>query len=370
MDIEPRSVLEFLIPTLPEVFLAREQARELSSVVRDWPAAPAGWLECRLGAEAHLPDCGLMLEPSMATWLTRQAAPPALHAPLLHLDEILATGLNGQAELLAMLGLEFDQPLQKAGSAEPLPFFALQPAAALERQLHFTLVETILSLLGQQRLIPVVHRVLERLPAGTSLDQFGVLSARDTPVVRLNLGGLQPEVIADVLGSCGWPGALCSLDSDLQVLSQHCSALEIGLDLHLQGVSPRLGVECFGGQEATSSTDDDLATHLVRQGLCTPAKAEALLTWPAALQAADHPGSWPKDHCWSERLLAGSAVRIIRRWLNHIKLIHLDGSWSEAKAYLFFGPEWLSLSEGIGHRLAPSPENTAQAGGHSGRVRP
>jgi len=343
---------------MPEVFLAKQEVRGLISALREWPSSPAGWFECRLGAEADPPDCGLMLEPFSVRGLAHDTVSAAIQGVLLRLAHVLGAGSNGQFEQVAMLGLEFDQPLQRGCAAEALPFFALHPEVALDRQRHIPLVETVLIQLGQPQLIPSVQRVLERLPPGISLDQFGVLSARNIPVVRLNLGGLQPGVVADVLGSCGWPGALRPLDADLRALARHCYSLEIGLDLHLQGVSPRLGVECFGGQVAAAGADDNLTTYLVRLGLCTPAKAEALLTWTAALQAAGHPGTWPQDQCWSERLLAGSAVRIIRRWLNHLKLIHLDGKWCEAKAYLFFGLEWLRLSDSKVINPALSPENT------------
>jgi hypothetical protein len=336
----PRTLLEFLIPTLPEALLAADLASEFQLAVANLPAAPAGWFECHLGAEGALPDCGLMMEPSLLATPAPVEGPPAVRRLLLRLGETWLDGLNNQASDLSMLLLEFDQPLLRKSALVPLPFFSLSPAAALDRNRHLPLVEIVLKWLGQTSFIPEVQRVLARLPAGTSLDQFGVISAREEPIVRLNLGGLEPRAMADILGSCGWPGDISSLASDLQVLVHHCQALEACLDVHPHGVGPRLGLECFGGHLAGTDIGMDLPSYLVQIGLCTPAKAQALHAWSAVLQPKGHAGSWPQDHRWSERLLAGSAVRIIRRWLNHIKLIHQDGRWCEAKAYLFFGQEW------------------------------
>lgn len=341
------NLLDFLSPGIPIVFQSDQTREHLQRLAQRFPQVSAGWLECRLACFDRDLDCGLMLRPSQFRLhdfqQARKEADPSWF-PLLHLQRALSTDASIEArvfsEAIEMIGMEFDLPESVAVDPVPLPFLALRSSIARDHALSGRVLRDALSLFGCTELAPLAQGVLRRMPDSVSLDQFGVLAAREPPALRLNLGGFSPGAMARFLLACDWPGDPQRLLHDLRPIASRCHAIELCLDLHRSGISARLGLECFGLSPRPLCQGDggDLLDHLIALGLCSPARCDALRAWTAALQWSDHRKDWPEGLRAVQSLFSGNAVLLIRRWLNHIKLIYADSGWREAKGYLFYAP--------------------------------
>ncbi|MFL5355490.1 hypothetical protein [Archangium sp.] len=253
-----------------------------------------------------------------------------------------ASALSGQ---IPLVWFEFDDvarpTLDQANLGfclEPDYLSPEWPRAAPERldeQTFHQLVEEPLQLLLGHSVPGPLRQSLRTtfacLPEEGRIIDVSVMLARRPAVVKLYasvpLGTLLPY-----LASIGWTGDESVV---LHILSSFCEPLlpqRVFIDLTLgETLSPRLGVAFprlhLDRHQHGEQRWRQLLELCVRQGLCTPEKQAALMTWKGSSRCLYADEAWP--------------VRM-NRWAD-VKLVHQPGSPLEAKAYLGFTPRFSIL---------------------------
>jgi hypothetical protein len=173
------------------------------------------------------------------------------------------------------------------------------------------------------------------LPPHAWAFQVGVMGAREPAPVRMQFSHLTTDEFLTFLTNVGWTGTTDGLGVVLNDLSKVTDDITYGMDFD-GGVGPKIGLECYlhddGDPRATSKWVPFL-DYLVSQGLCLQSKAEALLEYPGRVQETDCPENWPDNLSQASRMLGGTRVPVLSKYVHHIKVVFLHGRAVEAKAY-------------------------------------
>ncbi len=170
-----------------------------------------------------------------------------------------------------------------------------------------------------------VERVYAALPPGVQVGQIGAMPGRGVRAIRLIVDDVAAEDVPDFLGRLGWPGEAGQV---MAVLGDMCGVaphFRLSLDVSVDGLSPRLGLEFYPAGERKEGLDHWLTTgcstwkpiveRLEALQWCQPDKARGLLDFPGL-----------------DKLFGESGVFILYRGINHVKVSVEAGSVS-AKAY-------------------------------------
>jgi hypothetical protein len=227
--------------------------------------------------------------------------------------------------------LEFDiEPGAAAGAPGVFVDFARPTWSLRDPRDRVALAEPALALLqpphAMRRVSAVMHRCLDALPADGALASIGVLLPRGESTVRLCLQGLDASSLSSYLGAIGWEGSPGRLDAFTRTLApaDDTSAPCRGL-LHVDigdAVAPRIGIEYLFDRPSQTRgvlAERQFLDRLVELTLCTPARRDALMTWPGVGRASLAHELWPS--------------RLARR-VNHVKVMYEDARPPFAKAYL------------------------------------
>jgi hypothetical protein len=261
--------------------------------------------------------------------------------------------------------LEFDT----GGAALPLPsvFFGIAPAAGgrrRRREDERVVLEAALPLLAGLPLAAAVRRMLatavDRLPAGASLFQVGLMSGRPESGLRLCIRGLRAAEVPRYLRDIGWPGPPAALRDLLHAVAGAVPAIDLDLDVGAE-VGPNVGLECplRGWRRAQPESDfPRLLEALGRLGLCRREAGLALgRCW---FFVHEHQGavSWPPALKRASADLGGRLVSTLACGVHHVKLTCRPDAAPTAKAYLAVRHLWLqpapaapaARAEGSEHR--------------------
>lgn len=167
-------------------------------------------------------------------------------------------------------------------------------------------------------------RCFARLPHGAHVPYVGVMLQRPGRAIRLCVRGLTRRGLLAYLEAIGWPGPLRELEAVLAGLGWAQPARRVGM-LHVDvgdGVHPRLGFEYAldrKAQLARRLREQAFLNRLVRRGLCSAAKRDALGAWPGATVVSLPHQLWRT---------------VVQRRVNHVKIVYEPGRGIVAKAYL------------------------------------
>ena len=251
--------------------------------------------------------------------------------------------------------LEFD--VDGAPLFIPIPsvFFGLRPSGqegasgvAYKPNVdgYIPTIETVIQLLSGSELAP---RVLETLSdcfrALSSVEhvfQVGLMLSRGAEAVRLCINLRSVEGIVEYLTGVGWP---CSEAEVLGVLEPIASLVDyVCLDIDVgETVHRKIGLECyFDGikQPRTEPRWGVFLDSLVRDGLCTADKRDALLSYPGYVDENAEGIPWPRALRRASHLLGGRSLSTFIRSLHHVKIVYQPGEGLEAKAYLAVNHHW------------------------------
>ena len=340
----PGSMTDYLDPVVPYLPTSLVSASALSRVhalARTLPALSMGGFECRLGARQSRVD--------FHVGFLRNLAPPLSETFRLHpawqfveafckdwveRDSLLYRGITN-------LILEFDIRPRAAPVPVPAVFMALESEGSRHPSELIALVVGKLGVPRASALRASLRRCLDGLPAGAGITHLGAMASRSTELVRLNVGGIAPDLLPGYLQHVGWAGPAHELDAIVRGVTPHVDYVELAVDVS-DTVCPRIGLECFLQKQPLEDPRwPALLDHLMAAHLCTRAKREALLSWPGVLQRSTRPETWPHSLASSELFLGDRARSVFVRRLNHVKLVYEAGHPVEAKAYLSFGHHWI-----------------------------
>lgn len=178
---------------------------------------------------------------------------------------------------------------------------------------------------GQRALILAC---LDALPASASLLYVFNLRARGSDAVRLEIFGLEPAGILCCLQRMA-PETIPAIEAVVP-LFEGVERLHLSFDV-TEEILPRIGLEgSFPRQPRREPRWASLFEALVRRGLCSPEKRDALLAWTGYDTFWTAPDRWPVATLGP----AGACIRL----LSHLKVVCRPDREPEAKAYLVFGP--------------------------------
>jgi hypothetical protein len=252
--------------------------------------------------------------------------------------------------------LEFD--VDGAPPVIPIPsvFFSPQPSGqegasgvAYEPNLdgYITTIETVIQLLSGNELAPRVLETLSdcfrALPSVEHVFQVGLMLSRGAEAVRLCIKNLRSvEGIVEYLSGVGWPGdeadVLGVLEPIAHLVDYVCLDIDVG-----ESVLRKIGLECyFDGikQPRTEPRWGVFLDSLVRDGLCTADKRDALLAYPGYVDENTEGIPWPRVLRRASHLLGGRSLSTFIRSLHHVKVVYQPGERLEAKAYLAVIHHW------------------------------
>ena len=173
---------------------------------------------------------------------------------------------------------------------------------------------------GREALLPEVERIFSALPEAACVFQAGVLPARSPRAVRLVVAGVAKEEAPALLERLRWPGPTAAAADALAVLDDPAVSVAVSVDVTVQGLGPRLGLELYRPPywlAADRAGWRPLIAGLEERGWCLPAKAGGLRRWPGV-----------------DRLLGGGEAHRVRQGINHVKVVVERGARTVAKAYV------------------------------------
>jgi len=331
--------LRVLEPQLGSAIVDRDAMTGLHAIARHLPPFSQSILEVRLGDGVSQADLSLQLPRMMPEFSSA-----LLDDPLWSHAHATTTEWNREGtpahRFVREMWLEFDG---RASSVDRPPspnlFFGFDRNPGVPGALP-TLAH---ALTGQERSAAEVRAlasVIGAFPPRAWLAHLGAMLARNARSLRLVIADIAGDCFADVLAATGWHDA----ENGLNVLMRHLAAYadEFYLDVDVDSaVAARISIECFLKREPLAGDRwRRLLADLCERGLCTPAKADALMGWPGVTQRSTCADLWPENLRWTDDLIGVVARSFFLREISHIKIVYEPGRLVEAKAYLRFRHIW------------------------------
>jgi hypothetical protein len=167
------------------------------------------------------------------------------------------------------------------------------------------------------QVLACLGRCRELLSRHGRLLHVASLSSRGSDAVRI-VAALDVRRLPEDLIAMGWPGSPDTVIDLLSFLDDTMEIVHIQLDLST-AVQPMLGLEVFYPGGAPDPRWPPLLDKLVSRGACSPAKRDALLSWPGECPSSPD----------------GQGLVRLHRGMQ-VKIVHRPGVPLEAKAYLGF----------------------------------
>ena len=178
-------------------------------------------------------------------------------------------------------------------------------------------------------------RCLAACGPGARLSYLGLMLGRAGAPLRLIIEGVSPQDVRALLDRSGWPGPVDSASDWIDRLFVHADRIRLALTL-ADTLTPDIGLECFVGEPAANDPRwRCLFDLLVEDGLCTAARRDQLLAWPAMLTPLSAQ-SWPETLIADALLRTEPDVRWLDCRISHAKVTLAPGSPPRAKGYFGF----------------------------------
>lgn len=333
--------LEAIAPCVPAELVSAGALSRLLGACWSLPGALTHglYLECRLSAD---PNVDLVLNVDELGCAILSGTSPAIRLPLSlwehpywgEVRNLCARWGDPNSPLAAWIQrvwLEFDAVSGRGKDAAiPFPGVFLKlgaPGGAWDGAME----EVLASLPGispPRATIRAIRQCWAALPDGAHVAYLGSFAPRGTQAVRLCVVGLPEPALPAYLHGVGWPGDTGALETHLRELAApggrrlHGGPGMLHLDVRADGVQPRIGLEYVlerGCQIRGTLLETEFLDNLVHLGLCTPAKRDALPAWPGySFEELPHE-LWPS---------------LVKRRVNHVKVVYEEGRPPKAKAYL------------------------------------
>jgi ubiquinone/menaquinone biosynthesis C-methylase UbiE len=321
----------------------------IQALARILPPFSLAGFECRLGAEqsrvdfqVNLPHPKLTIPESLLThplWQFFQDFCQEWAEPTSFLHQGVA-----------QVHLEFDMDEQFLQIPIPCIFLELNRETDWDSQGLIKIAQKLLNHPTSSRLESNLQLCFDALPNQARITHLGAMLSRSAQGVRLNVKGIAPENLLDYLIHIGWKDTTNTFSSLISNLCEFVDEIVLTFDIS-ETVHSRIGLECFLEKQPRHEPRWQLfLDYLVKRGLCTPAKQNALLAWPGFSQKADLPEIWPKNLSWGELFLGSNALSLFWRTISLIKIVYQPASPLAAKGYLAFGYGWFDTSSLISEK--------------------
>ena len=362
---------EYLRPvaaSVPPKLISPSAFRDIASVARVLPATLAYNMfifECRLAEMAPRADFSVVATPSRGRESLAGFHPTSTLAARLMSDPVWsrvadfavrwADPSSALYRAVDNVWLEFD--VDGAPAVIPIPsvFFGLQPSGqegasrvAYERVVdgYRATAEKAIGLLSGSELAPrkleTLSDCFRALSSAEHVLQVGLMLSRGAEAVRLCIKLRSVERIVEYLAKVGWPGSEADVVGVLEPIASLVDYVCLDIDVG-ETVHHKIGLECsFGGkkQPRTEPRWGVFLDSLVRDGLCTADKRDALLAYPGYVDENAEGIPWPRALRRASQLFGGRSLSMYIRSLKHVKIVYQPGEGLEAKAYLAVKHHW------------------------------
>ncbi len=340
--------IEEIAPRLPPALVTREARARLVRVAESIPATLTNWvyLECRLREYEQRVDLIVRVDQRGRDILAGDN-PVIRIVPSLRVDPVwrsvraLARAWSDPSSALfravERLWLEFDvhascDSLRAGELPAPGIFVELAREAYAQHRREDRLDAALAALqpLAGRTIVPALARNLRRcwdlLPSGAVIPYMGVFPARGSGAVRLSVAGLSDANLHSYLRALRWPGSQHELTNAISAFLPPSRAPQprmaiVNIDVN-EEIGAAVGIEYLlshAAQLRGRILEAELLERLVRIGLCSPGKRDALYDWPSmSLRIMPH-------ELWTSRVC---------RRVNHLKLSFTEHAQLEVKAYL------------------------------------
>ncbi len=186
-----------------------------------------------------------------------------------------------------------------------------------------------------------VERCGRACPERAVISHLGVMLARPSAGVRLNIARLARAQLPVYLRQVGWPGPLDEVELLADWVFQNAEWVTLCLDVG-DKVYPKFGLECsFDPKHADQAAlwagvMDACAVH----GIGTDSQRAGLLAWPGLIDPVSATLPWPRHLILQSLAAPANQFIFIRRRISHLKLVYQPGRPLEAKGYLGFETIW------------------------------
>src|SRR5215213_1169515 len=318
---------------LPTVLVSSAALSDIRRIARELPPVRSACFERPLGEVSMETDFSVCADGALDTLAGRNSSVMLnnmiVTSPPWQQFRKFCEGWSDSALLrqISNIWLEFDRSRHTVPISKPSVFFGVHRIKDRQR-LAEAGVRRLRggSLPGQ--LAHALSLCFSALPENANVFQVGVMLSRKNTPIRLCVLGIARDQLLDYLLAIGWSGSIDDVEHILHSISQHlpCLAVDFDLDSGVDGVGPRLGIECYMGREyqlvKVHPNWELLLKQLVRLGLCLPSERDALLTWPG--------------YGFRDVILPS----VFFRGLNHVKVVWEPPGFVYAKAYLVFLHAW------------------------------
>lgn len=343
--------IDLLLPHLMPAFVSPDAVSGLKSLTDNLAPILRGGFECRLSSDTSQVDFQQCIVPDESELRSLQQAIAMTSSGSIPTDTRWSQLQNFLAQWQSSLHaipeiwLEYDR--DNSSSFLPLPaiFFGFPQEKIPTIDTYAIATKSLNLLLGDRGLDKWqdnLEQCFRACPHEVFVSHIGVMLSRNSPALRVNVKHLQPDSMTNYLQDIGWQQETQELETLMQQLLEFVDFFTLCLDVG-QLIYPQIGLECIlHGQPPHESRWAMLLDFLVKRGLCSPEKQEALLSWPGQTNPLNAKAFWPSDLIAASLLQPKERFTVFDRRLSHIKISWRPKGIREAKAYLWFEHQFVS----------------------------
>lgn len=342
-------LFELLSPFLQSELVSAKERNKIKMLMHTLPPLSGVIIECRLGQGKGEVDFSIRATASDRGCEAFAGCHPFFELPSQWLTDpvwknirkFCQQWLNANSPIhhhVENIWLEFDSETQNKKIPIPCIFFDVNGENKNKYQwiTHNTL-QTLINNPLKEKVKDNLLLYLDMLPSGSQIHYIGAMMSRQNQHLRLTLL-MDGNNILSYLIAIGHRLMVDRLHSELKWLLHYSDTLSVNIDVQNMTV-PKIGLEV---KPQTKSLMTLLLDDLIRKGLCTKQKRDALLNWSGQSPELNY------DHILKNVSLCApppfqSNISIFHtRRINHIKIVFKPNRKVEAKAYLYIGYGWLS----------------------------
>jgi len=319
-------------PYLPETLVSRESWEKLRKLKAHFPSTITDFwgYECRLSAKKDTDILFCINKDQKGFTVDNIANLVAISKDWENIAYFLKkwqSKTDSFSHQINNLWLEFDSEVMEDKSPIPSLFFAPNVRSYEEFVSLYQDFSNTIGLNFDEKTLSFYAHVVTTLPYGAWIPQVGFMLARTREHIRFYVHGLSKEGIIQFLKKNNWKGNLSNLEKIVVHLSQYARVIDLDIDLSEEGISNKIGLECYFEEGALHHPKfRTFLQFLVSTGFCSQEKMWALFSYYGEINS-----------CFSEdmRSFLGDVPLITcRRFVHHIKISYEGDNALEAKVYL------------------------------------
>ena len=379
MDYRLADYLRVINPYFPPELVSEASLLQLDRLANVLQPSWGSWLECGLGAgiqpasfAVHLPDKAAQIDSQLLSVQEWQCIQKLCLAR--------EQGISALGQGIESIWLSFDLDRQQSDIPIPNGVFlgAIESDELDLGELHFGVERAANCCWLAQKAIEQIYdreipgavqenlfASLQALPTGAQVlylglmigsqqqlrpQQLGLQQVKSQQVgseeiklqkIRIDISGIPARDISQYSNNRGWLGSAV----EWEAIAEQLEGLVDRVVLNIEFGSDNLGkvsLECYLDRRLDDSAQwQPLLNYLVETQLCTPEKCKALLSWPGLCYESSTQEAWPPNLTLISKFLGGRASSVMAREILYIRLAWESETPVEAKAGLWFGPDWI-----------------------------